>query len=130
MPWGRQRLWVVHAVAPMPVSFDEWKGQLHEIYRQLQKTGPNRLLVMGDFNATWGSQGFRQILTTGLVDAAAARARPFEMTWSQTKPVVPPLVRIDHILTGSGVEVTAIETGRGVGSDHRDLVATVAFDQR
>jgi endonuclease/exonuclease/phosphatase (EEP) superfamily protein YafD len=51
------------------------------------------------------------------------------MTWSQTKPIIPPVVRIDHVLTGPGVEVTHIQTGEGVGSDHRDLIATVAFDR-
>ena len=62
-----------------------------------------------------------------MTDGAAARARPFEMTWSQTKPIIPPVVRIDHVLTGSGVAVTTIATGNGPGSDHRDLQATVAF---
>ena len=48
------------------------------------------------------------------------------MTWSQAMPVVPPMVRIDHILTGEGVAVTKIALEMGVGSDHRDLIATVA----
>ncbi len=83
--------------------------------------------MVGDFNSTWGNKWFRQILDAGLTDGAAARARPFEMTWSQTKPIIPPVVRIDHVLTGSGVAVTTIATGNGPGSDHRDLQATVAF---
>jgi len=49
------------------------------------------------------------------------------MTWSQTKHPFPPLVRIDHVLTGPGVTATKIQTGDGPGSDHRDLMATVAF---
>jgi endonuclease/exonuclease/phosphatase (EEP) superfamily protein YafD len=82
---------------------------------------------VGDFNATWGNRGFRAILSTGLTDAAAARGDPFDFTWSQTLPILPPIIRIDHVLTGGdAVTVTAIETHPGPGSDHRDLTATVA----
>jgi endonuclease/exonuclease/phosphatase family metal-dependent hydrolase len=62
-----------------------------------------------------------------MTDGAAARGRPFEMTWSQIKHPLPPLVRIDHVLTGPGVAVTTIRTDVGPGSDHRDLMAAIAF---
>jgi endonuclease/exonuclease/phosphatase (EEP) superfamily protein YafD len=114
LPSGPQPLWVVHAIAPLPASFSEWKGQL-------------ALIIVGDFNATWGSRGFRGILDAGVTDGAAARGKAFDMTWSQTKPLLPPLVRIDHVLTGPGLAVAQIRTGDGPGSDHRDLIATVAF---
>jgi hypothetical protein len=38
----------------------------------------------------------------------------------------PFLARIDHLLTGPGVEVTRYATQVGPGSDHRDLFAAVA----
>jgi endonuclease/exonuclease/phosphatase (EEP) superfamily protein YafD len=84
---------------------------------------------VGDFNATWGSKAFRAILDTGMTDGAAARGRAFGMTWSQTKRPLPPVVRIDHVLTGPGVAVTSIRTDVGPGSDHRDLLATVAVQR-
>ena len=37
--------------------------------------------------------------------------------------VVPPFVRIDHVLTGARLAVTQITTGPGSGSDHRYLPA-------
>ncbi len=126
-PWGSQALWVVHGIGPAPESFARWRGQLAEIDRQVRQRGPAGLLLVGDLNSTWNNQAFRQILAAGMTDGAAARARPFEMTWSQTKPIIPPLVRIDHVLTGTGLAVTTIATGNGPGSDHRDLQATVAF---
>jgi endonuclease/exonuclease/phosphatase (EEP) superfamily protein YafD len=129
LPSGRQDLWVVHTVAPLPVSFAQWKAQLAEVARLIGIRGSSGLLVVGDFNATWGSRGFHQILDQGMIDGAAARGDAFGMTWSQMKPPLPPLVRIDHVLTGPGVEVTQIHTEDGPGSDHRDLVATVAFDR-
>jgi endonuclease/exonuclease/phosphatase family metal-dependent hydrolase len=56
--------------------------------------------------------------------------RAFDMTRSQTKQPLPPLVRIDHVLTGPGVAVTTIRSDVGLGSDHRDLLATVAVRRK
>ena len=111
------------------VAFAEWQGQLALIARLVRAHGPTGLLVVGDFNATWGTRGFRTILDTGLTDAAAARGHPFAMTWLQTGFPLPEFVRIDHVLTGGRVAVTRIATGPGPGSDHRDLHATVAFER-
>jgi endonuclease/exonuclease/phosphatase family metal-dependent hydrolase len=83
-------------------------------------------LVVGDFNATWNNRGFRAIISTGLTDAAAARGESLDMTWSQFTFPLPPLIRIDHVLTGPGVVVTSIHTEPGPGSDHRALLAQVA----
>jgi endonuclease/exonuclease/phosphatase (EEP) superfamily protein YafD len=130
LPSGPLTLWVVHAIAPLPVSFDQWKQQLASIDRALRSRGPSRIIVVGDFNATWGTKGFRAILDDGVVDAAAARGSVLSMTWSQTKPIVPPLVRIDHVLTSLGVTATQIRTDEGPGSDHRDLIATIAVRRR
>lgn len=127
LPSGPQTLWVVHTTAPLPQSFAEWQGMLATVGRLVRSRGPAGLLLVGDFNATWGNRGFRSILDAGLTDGAAARGRALDMTWSQMMSVVPPLVRIDHVLTGAGVAVTRISTGDGPGSDHRDLVATVAI---
>jgi endonuclease/exonuclease/phosphatase (EEP) superfamily protein YafD len=129
LPSGPQALWVVHTISPQPESFTQWQNDLAEVAHLIRAHGPDRLLVVGDFNATWGNRGFHQVLDTGMTDGAAARGDALSMTWSQTKPIIPPVVRIDHVLTGPGVEVTHIQTGEGVGSDHRDLIATVAFDR-
>jgi len=130
LPSGPIDLWVVHTVAPLPNTFSQWQDQLDLINRAVRRHGTNRLLVVGDFNATWGSRGFRQILDAGLADGAAVRGQPFAMTWSQDFPVLPPLVRIDHVLTGTGLTVTRFATRTGPGSDHRAMVATIAVDGR
>ena len=126
LPSGSQPLWVVHTTAPLPAAFQQWKGQLATIGRLIRARGTRGLLVTGDFNATWGNQGFRAVLATGLTDGAAARGHPLAMTWSQLVAPIPPLVRIDHVLTGPGVAVEQITTQHGAGSDHRDLLATIA----
>jgi endonuclease/exonuclease/phosphatase (EEP) superfamily protein YafD len=126
LPSGPQALWVVHTIAPVPASFDQWKGQLQAIRSAIQLHGPAGLLVVGDFNATWNNKGLRAILDTGMTDGAAARGHALEMTWSQMMSPLPPFTRIDHLLTGPGVEVTRYATQVGPGSDHRDIFATVA----
>jgi endonuclease/exonuclease/phosphatase (EEP) superfamily protein YafD len=127
LPTGPERLWVVHTIAPLPASFDEWTGQLAAIGAAVHRQGTAHLLVVGDFNATWGNRGFRQVLDEGMTDGAAARGDALATTWSQTAPLVPPLVRIDHVLTGAGTAVTSVRTAEGEGSDHRELLAEVAF---
>jgi endonuclease/exonuclease/phosphatase (EEP) superfamily protein YafD len=117
---------VVHTTAPTAPSLSDWNQELDGIYRQLKSAHPRPLLMVGDFNATWGSRGFRAILSTGVVDGAAARGDPFEFTWSQLLPVLPPIIRIDHVITAGTVTVTEIQTHDGPGSDHRDITATVA----
>ncbi len=126
---GPQPLWVLHTIAPLPVSFSQWQGQMADINHLIRTRGTTDLLVVGDFNADWGNKGFNKILATGMVDGAAARGDALGMTWSQLEHPLPPLVRIDHVLTGPGVAVTRIATGPGPGSDHRDVRATIAFQR-
>ena len=95
----------------------------------MRRAGASGLLLVGDINATWGNKGLRFILDAGLTDGAAARGEPLEMTWSQTKPLLPQVTGIDHVVTGSGVAVTAVRIDVAKGSDHRDVIATVAFDR-
>jgi endonuclease/exonuclease/phosphatase (EEP) superfamily protein YafD len=95
------------------------------IYRDIHSTGTDHMLVVGDFNSSWDNRRFLAILHEGLTDGAAARGDALAMTWPNDA-IVPPLVRIDHVLTGAHVAVTSIRTKAGYGSDHRYLLATVA----
>lgn len=119
-------LWVVHTTPPIEPNWNDWNLELNGVYSELQTYHPRRLLMVGDFNASWGNRGFRAILSTGLTDAAAARGQPFDFTWNQRLPVLPPFIRIDHVLTGGNLTVTTISTHSGPGSEHRDITATVA----
>lgn len=119
-------LWVVHTTPPIDPRWQNFNAELGQITQLLatRKAGP--LLMVGDFNATWGNRGFRAILDRGMSDAAAARGQAFDMTWSQNFFLLPPIVRFDHVLTDSSLAVTTITTLDGPGSDHRALEATVA----
>ncbi len=116
---------VVHTLAPLPVSWHEWTNALSDVNRSVRASGTAHMLMVGDFNATWGNKGFVQLLHDGLTDGAAARGHALQMTWPNGA-VVPPFVRIDHVLTGAHLAVTSIAANPGFGSDHRYLLARVA----
>lgn len=123
---GPVKLWVVHTLAPLPSSWGEWGAALRAIDRLARTSRTDNVLLVGDFNATWNNRLFAALITEGLTDAAAARGDPFAMTWPNGA-VVPPMVRIDHVLTGNRLSVTVIAAHTGFGSDHHYLTATVAL---
>jgi endonuclease/exonuclease/phosphatase (EEP) superfamily protein YafD len=125
-PGGPVDLRLVHTLAPLPAYWREWSEALAAVGRSVRASGDSRMLMVGDFNATWGNSGFVALLHDGLTDGAAARGSATDMTWPNGA-VVPPFVRIDHVLTGAQLAVTGIAAGPGFGSDHRYLVATVAI---
>jgi len=124
-PAGRVTLRLVHTLAPLPSYWREWSAALAAVDGSTRSSNNSRMLMIGDFNATWGNAGFSALVHSGLTDGAAARGDAIDMTWPNGA-VVPTFVRIDHVLTGSQLAVTKIATGSGFGSDHRYLLATVA----
>jgi endonuclease/exonuclease/phosphatase (EEP) superfamily protein YafD len=125
-PGGPVALRLVHTLAPFPATWREWSAALAAAGRSVRASGGSRMLMVGDFNATWGNSGFVALLHDGLTDGAAARGKAADMTWPNGA-VVPPFVRIDHVLTGARLAVTEIAAKPGFGSDHRYLAATVAI---
>jgi endonuclease/exonuclease/phosphatase (EEP) superfamily protein YafD len=125
-PAGPIAVRLVHTLAPFPAYWQEWSAALAAVDRSVRASGDSRMLMVGDFNATWGNSGFVALLHDGLTDGAAARGSASDMTWPNGA-IVPPFVRIDHVLTGTRLAVTEIAAGPGFGSDHRYLVATVAI---
>jgi endonuclease/exonuclease/phosphatase (EEP) superfamily protein YafD len=123
---GPVALRVVHTLAPFPAYWREWSAALAATGQSVRADGTASMLMVGDFNATWGNKGFAALLHDGLTDGAAARGKATNMTWPNGT-VVPPFVRIDHVLTGTRLAVTEIAAKPGFGSDHRYLVASVAI---
>jgi endonuclease/exonuclease/phosphatase (EEP) superfamily protein YafD len=123
---GPVALRVVHTLAPLPVSWREWSAELAYVSQSVRADGASNMLMVGDFNATWGNKEFVSLLDDGLTDGAAARGKAIDMTWPNGA-VAPPFARIDHILTGARLAVTEITAKPGIRSDHRFVVATVAI---
>ena len=124
-PGGPVDLRLFHNLAPLPAYSQEWSSALAAVDRSVSASDNHHMLMVGDFNATWGNGGFVTLLHHGLTDGAAARGKAFDMTWPNGT-VVPPFARIDHVLTGARLAVTNITAKPGFGSDHRYLIASVA----
>ena len=126
LPSGPIPVRVFHTLAPLPSSWTQTRSALAAASRMVKATGPTHMLLLGDFNSSWGNRGFVKLLGDGLTDGAAARGQALDMTWPNGA-IVPPFVRIDHVLTGSDLAVTTISAHQGFGSDHKYLEATVAI---
>jgi endonuclease/exonuclease/phosphatase family metal-dependent hydrolase len=84
------------------------------------------VLVVGDLNALSFFPGMRSLRRAGLVDAwATATWRP-GLTWSPWT-WLPPIARIDYILVPPVLAVTAGRVAEVPGSDHRMVVADLAW---
>ena len=124
-PGGAVALRLVHTLAPLPGYSSEWRAALVAVGRSVRASGTSDMLMVGDFNATWDNKAFAALLHDGLTDGAAARGQAADMTWPNGA-VLPPFVRIDHVLTGACLAVTAIAAEASFGSDHRYLLASIA----
>lgn len=125
-PGGPVAVRLVHTLAPFPAYWREWQAALAAVDRSVRASGVSNMLMIGDFNATWGNKGFVTLLHDGLTDGAAARGKAIDMTWP-SGALVPPFTRIDHVLTGTRTAVTEIDSNPGVGTDHRYLLVKVAI---
>lgn len=123
LPRAVLSLWVVHSLPPL--YFTEWSGALRR-FAAAVRSARGRLLMVGDFNATWSNPMFRNLLRAGATDAALARGQPLAMTWREGLPLIPPLLQIDHVLYRGGLQAASFATAPGPGSDHRELRVVLA----
>ena len=79
-------------------------------------------IVAGDFNATPDSPWLRAVLRSGFTNAADGAGAGLVRTFPADRPVL----AIDHVLT-SGLVAQSVERVSVAGTDHRGIVATLAF---
>ena len=65
LPHGALALWVVHTTAPVDPGVRQWNDELDGVVRLLRGARRHRLLVVGDFTATWTDRGLRAICRGG-----------------------------------------------------------------
>jgi endonuclease/exonuclease/phosphatase (EEP) superfamily protein YafD len=112
----------VHPVAPMSGDDDRWERDLALIRSALGGTG-ERQVVAGDFNAS------RDHRAAGFLDCAdAAMSRPWPgFTWPADR-LIPPVLRLDHVLVSrAGTTVLEARTIRVPGTDHRGVFTVIEF---
>lgn len=124
------RLYNVHTRSPLVGGLPRWHAQLRLIAAEAaldRSTTGMETVVAGDFNATWHHQGFRRLLRSGLRDAHAEAGRGWAPTWRPRRGA-PPLLRLDHVLISSGIDVVGAGEGTGGGdSDHRPVMADLVL---
>ena len=122
---GSVMLVAVHTRPPeTDMSSPGWLTELDTLGRQLQALRPDvKVIVGGDFNATYDHFAFRQILTGGFEDAVDQSGGGWLPTWREGHWYTR-LIGIDHVLT-RGATATSVSTEQIYGSDHRALIATV-----
>ncbi len=81
------------------------------------------LVVAGDFNSTVDHAGFRQVLASGLVDAASQAGQGLVPTWGPAPGGSLALLTIDHVLADQRCAVLTTSVHSLPGTDHRALFA-------
>jgi endonuclease/exonuclease/phosphatase (EEP) superfamily protein YafD len=123
---GKRRFELVDVHPTAPTDFNTWDAQRRAITREVRALrGP--LVVAGDFNATQFNPWLGELGSIGLRSAHELLGRGLATTWPNGTRMLPP-IRIDHILVSAGVEPVTIREGRGAGSDHRPIVASIAIE--
>jgi len=109
------------AASPQDVGVARWRADLDVLGGAARSPGP--VAVLGNLDATPWQPEFRRLTGSGLSDAADAAGRGLRSTWPSWSPV--PLLPVDHVLVGGGVDARDVETIPLAGTDHRALVVTL-----
>jgi vancomycin resistance protein VanJ len=103
---------------------DWWDGEIERIFAfAIDYHGPPTL-IGGDFNQGPESSRLRAIRASGLWRSAFDEAG---WGWGYTRPAALPWTRIDHVMVGVDWTIVGSWAGPSFGSDHRSLIAEVAF---
>lgn len=119
------RLLAVHTA--QPVGWPKpWFTDMERVRRRTDSViGNGPTLVVGDFNATRDHRPFREILGTGLRDAAEEAGSGWQPTWPTRYRAgwLRPMITIDHVLTTKHYEALRTRTVEVPHTDHLALVA-------
>jgi endonuclease/exonuclease/phosphatase family metal-dependent hydrolase len=124
--YGELTVLGVHPVAPVDPA--GWRADHAAILEQAEADHAD--LIVGDMNATPDHDVMRKLDDAGYRDAGEVANEGWQPTWPANHvgilPLLPPLVRIDHVLIGDSMASLGTHTVDIEGTDHLALVATVA----
>ena len=115
----------VHTTNPL-LDAAAWRADLDAVGDVAAGWTAGPIVVAGDFNATLEHEPLRRLLADAALADAAVQAGA---GWLPTFPARHglPLVGLDHILVGGGVQAHAVWSVKVDGSDHRGLVARISM---
>jgi endonuclease/exonuclease/phosphatase family metal-dependent hydrolase len=116
----------VHPTAPTIPRL--WRAD-HEVIRdEADRSGAD--MIVGDLNASPDHKVLRALDSIGFRDAGELSNEGWQPTWPANHlgimPLLPPLVRIDHVLVTGTLASLGTHTVDIDGTDHLALIATVA----
>ena len=124
--YGELTVLGVHPVAPVDPA--GWRADHAAILKQAEADDAD--LILGDMNATPDHDVMRRLDDAGYRDAGEVSNEGWQPTWPANHvgilPLLPPLVRIDHVMIGDSMASLGTHTVDIDGTDHLALVATVA----
>ncbi|MFP5366499.1 MAG: endonuclease/exonuclease/phosphatase family protein [Actinomycetes bacterium] len=116
-------LTAVHVDSPRPGHTPFWRSELRQLGGLWRDVPAGRQAIfLGDFNASADHREFRELLGTGLTDAAQATGKALAPTWP-VNAAVPAFVAVDHVLVSPGITVTDFQVVALPGTDHAAVVA-------
>ncbi|MEU8525539.1 MULTISPECIES: endonuclease/exonuclease/phosphatase family protein [Streptomyces] len=117
------RLRLAHPLPPLPGQVDGWRAELGRVRSWAATAVPaGPVLLAGDFNASQDHAAFRDILDTGLHDAARLTGEARTPTWPR-EGAVPTYTQIDHVLAGRDFSARGTRFLDLAGTDHRAVLA-------
>lgn len=118
---GDTVVYAMHPIPPYPYDSSRWVREMGMTRAELRAQRGARVLVGGDFNATWDHRQFRDLLREGYTDATETAGAGWLPTYPRDE-WYGPLIGIDHVLA-RGFTATDVHTADVARSDHRALVA-------
>lgn len=112
----------VHIDSPRPGHTPFWRRELRQLGElRLAQPGSPTAILLGDFNASQDHREFRDLLATGLIDAAEAAGKGLAPTWPANSGI-PPFVALDHVLVTPNISVGDFAVVRFAQTDHSAVV--------
>jgi endonuclease/exonuclease/phosphatase (EEP) superfamily protein YafD len=119
-------LFAVHTMSPTDSGDTaRWRAQLDRLSADV-RAATLPVVLAGDFNATRDHRPFRHLLDSGVRDAHDTTGAGWQPTWPANQ-LIPPIIRIDHVLASPAFAITGYHRGGHDGSDHLPIIADLAL---
>ncbi len=119
-------LQTAHPLAPIRGQVEQWRAGLATLQAWKERQGGSvPILLVGDFNASFGHPGFRAV-AEGLDDAQRTTGSGWVRTWPYAGNRLPPFVQLDHVLSRGLVVIDSGQVAMN-GTDHAAVWGSYAL---
>jgi endonuclease/exonuclease/phosphatase (EEP) superfamily protein YafD len=122
-PHGEVTVFGAHPVPPVTGFWANERDTYLSSFSAIASQTKGRLVILGDLNATRWSHSLKPFFAQGIRDTAHGHG--FSATWMRENPLM--AVPIDHIFARGFAGTIRHWTGPALGSDHRPVVADLAW---